>query len=107
MYSNHVCIAAFKVTKTQATLTTPSLVQLMCAATSHPAIESVVWYDVNGDKFNSTSLVRDEQDSTVIVATLEVERRVCVDTVYTCVFENGMSSYTVELECPPSKYIPE
>ncbi len=101
-------VTVFSITKTQATLTSPSLVQLLCVAVSHPAVQSVAWYDVNGGRLNSTSLVSEEEHDSgrsVVMAILEVERRTCVDTMYTCVFENGITSQNVDLECPPSESV--
>ncbi len=98
--------AVSKITKTQATLSTSSTVQLVCVATSNPDIQSVVWCDSHGDKLNSTSVLRDsEHENMAVVATLDVERVVCVDTVYSCVFENEMTSFFADVECPSSEYL--
>ncbi|XP_064384978.1 uncharacterized protein LOC135333885 isoform X2 [Halichondria panicea] len=95
----------FNITTTQAIVSTPSTVQLMCVGTSNPDIQSVVWYDSHGDTLNSTSMLRDTDHENVvptvrIVATLDVERVVCVNAVYRCVFENEVTSFFADVECP-------
>lgn len=102
--------AVFNITTTQAIVSTPSTVQLMCVGTSNPDIQSVVWYDSHGDTLNSTSMLRDTDHENVvptvrIAATLDVERVVCVNAVYRCVFENEVTSFFADVECPSSEII--